>query len=107
MANDLLILTEGFITDRGLARRDLEAMVQGLVDEIAPDSLHDQRHNVAYLGEHPFRPGIPIVERRDGGGIDIGSASFGMQSPLGTFPVRPWSTDATATLGSGASKSAA
>jgi tyrosine phenol-lyase len=92
-ANNLLILTEGFVTYGGLAGRDLEAMAQGFREVLDEDYLHyrvrsvfrevldeDYLHyrvrSVEYLGEGLLRAGVRIVEPPGGHAIYIDAADF-------------------------------
>jgi tryptophanase len=85
-ANNLLILTEGFITYGGLAGRDLEAMAQGFVEVLDEDYLHYRLRSVAYLGEHLLAAGIQIVEPPGGHAIYLDAAAFCPHIPLAQFP---------------------
>jgi tryptophanase len=85
-ADELLILTEGFVTYGGLAGRDLEAMAQGFVEVLDEDYLHYRLRSVAYLGEHLLAAGVPIVEPPGGHAIYIDAAAFYPQIPLAQFP---------------------
>jgi tryptophanase len=85
-ANDLLILTEGFVTYGGLAGRDLEAMAQGFVEVLDEDYLQYRIRSVAYLGEHLLAAGIQIVEPPGGHAIYIDAASFCPHIPSREFP---------------------
>src|SRR5207244_2657614 len=85
-ANNLLILTEGFVTYGGLAGRDLEAMAQGFTEVLDEDYLHYRVRSVAYLGEHLLAEGIQIVEPPGGHAIYIDAAAFCPHIPPAQFP---------------------
>lgn len=85
-ANNLLILTEGFVTYGGLAGRDLEAMAQGFVEILDEDYLQYRLRSVAYLGEHLLAAGIQIVEPPGGHAIYIDAAAFSPHIPAHEFP---------------------
>src|SRR6266436_157705 len=75
-ANNLLILTEGFITYGGLAGRDLEAMAQGFTEVLDEHYLEYRLRSTAYLGEHLLAAGVQIVEPPGGHAIYIDAAAF-------------------------------
>jgi tryptophanase len=75
-ANNLLILTEGFVTYGGLAGRDLEAMAQGFREVLDEHYLEYRLRSVAYLGEGLMRHGVRIVEPPGGHAIYVDAAHF-------------------------------
>ncbi len=85
-ANNLLILTEGFVTYGGLAGRDLEAMAQGFVEVLDEHYLEYRIRSTAYLGEHLLKAGIQIVEPPGGHAIYIDAAAFCPHIPAAQFP---------------------
>ncbi len=85
-ANNLLILTEGFVTYGGLAGRDLEAMAQGFLEVLEEDYLQYRIRSVAYLGEHLLAGGVRIVEPPGGHAIYIDAAAFCPHIPPARFP---------------------
>jgi len=85
-ANNLLILTEGFITYGGLAGRDLEAMAQGFTEVLDEHYLEYRLRSVAYLGEHLLSAGVQIVEPPGGHAIYIDARAFCPHIPAEQFP---------------------
>ncbi len=85
-ANDLLILTEGFVTYGGLSGRDLEAMAQGFIEVLDEDYLQYRIRSTAYLGEKILAAGVPIIEPPGGHAIYIDAAAVCPHIPREQFP---------------------
>jgi tryptophanase len=85
-ANNLLILTEGFLTYGGLAGRDLEAMAQGFREVLDEDYLHYRVRSVEYLGEHLLAAGVQIIEPPGGHAVYIDAAAFCDHLPTEQYP---------------------
>src|SRR5262245_45207172 len=85
-ADNLLILTEGFVTYGGLAGRDLEAMAQGFHEVLDENYLQYRVGSVQYLGERLLEAGIQIIEPHGGHAIYIDAADFCSHIPPSQFP---------------------
>ena len=85
-ADELLILTEGYLTYGGMAGRDLEAMAQGFAEVVHEDYLQYRIRSTAYLGEKLRDAGIQIVEPPGGHAIYIDAKAFCPHIPPEQFP---------------------
>lgn len=85
-ANDLLILTEGYVTYGGLSGRDLEAMAQGFEEVLHEDYLEYRIRSTGYLGQKLLEAGVQIIEPPGGHAIYIDAKAFCPHVPVEQFP---------------------
>lgn len=85
-ARTVLIVTEGFTTYGGLARRDLEAIAQG-IDEVLEESYLQYRiRSVEYFGEQLLEAGVPLLVPTGGHAIYLDATRFATHIPPEQFP---------------------
>ncbi len=82
----LLIITEGFTTYGGLSGRDMEAMAIGLTEIFDPGYLNYRIKSTAYLGEHLFAKGIPVIMPPGGHAVYIDAKKLYPQIPVAQYP---------------------
>ncbi len=85
-AKTILIVTEGFITYGGLARRDLAALSQGFREVLQENYLEYRVGQVQYLGDLLLEAGVPIIEPTGGHGVYLDAKRFAPHISPEFFP---------------------
>lgn len=82
----LLIVTEGFLTYGGLARRDLEALAVGFAEVLDENYLKLRIGQVKYLGDLLLKSGVPILVPTGGHAVYLDAKRFASHIAPEHFP---------------------
>lgn len=85
-AKVILIVTEGFLTYGGMARRDLEALAIGFKEALDEKYLEYRIGQVKYLGDLLLSRGVPILVPTGGHAVYLDALRFAPHIPPEQFP---------------------
>ncbi len=85
-AQSLLIITEGYLTYGGLARRDLEALAIGFKEVLSEDYLRYRVGQIKYFGDLLIDAGVPILMPTGGHAVYLDAKAFAPHIPPHQFP---------------------
>lgn len=85
-AKVILIVTEGFLTYGGMARRDLEALAIGFKEALDEKYLEYRIGQVKYLGDLLLSNGVPILVPTGGHAVYLDALRFAPHIPAEQFP---------------------
>jgi tryptophanase len=85
---NLLIITEGFITYGGLSGRDMEAVAAGLEEVFNHDYLHYRIASTAFLGNGIKTLGVPVVWPVGGHAVYVDAGAFYPHIPVHQYPAQ-------------------
>jgi tryptophanase len=85
-ARVLLIITEGYLTYGGLARRDLEALAVGFREALDENYLGYRIGQVKYFGDMLKAEGVPILVPTGGHAVYLDAKRFAPHIPPQKFP---------------------